>query len=156
MKKIILIFIVCIFLCGCAKQEKNTTVNTYENYDKDVIQEIIKTETREEGTPTKKIEKNTSESSKTEKVESSVKSMVEKTKDWYSENRDELKDISNDILKENKEDLTNMVDSAKEWYIENKEDLVKTQNELYYEEKEAKVSLKETATNFLNKLKNNE
>ena len=48
MKKIILIFIICLLVSGCGKENKNITINIYENSDKEeVIEEKVSNDSKE-------------------------------------------------------------------------------------------------------------
>ena len=40
MKKLLVVFVICLLVCGCRKTENNVTINVYENKDPEVKEEI--------------------------------------------------------------------------------------------------------------------
>ena len=40
MKKLLIIFLICLLVCGCRKTENNVTINVYENKDTEIKEEI--------------------------------------------------------------------------------------------------------------------
>lgn len=161
MKKIILILIISLFLFGCSKKEEKIIINVYNN-------EVVSEETKEEKVNEVKedtINSNASGDMKKEKieVENSVSNITEEENEpkqnlpienkenskqnWYTENKDELKNISKEIIEQDKEVISDAITNIKDWYNQNKDELTEISNEIYYEEKE-------TLTDLYNKFKN--
>ena len=40
MRKMLVVFAICLLVCGCRKTENNVTINVYENKDPEVKEEI--------------------------------------------------------------------------------------------------------------------
>ena len=165
MKKFVLIFVICL-LCGCAKEEKNITINIYENSDKnDVIEEIkeeddiVETDvdSKNEIKDTEKIEEKVLESnnnlteihdeSTLNKVTNKVKESYNNSKEWYDDNKDELKDINSQIIENDKQTINGWIDKTTTWYQENK-DYLKQETQKIYEND------KQTIQDLYNKIKN--
>jgi hypothetical protein len=68
-------------------------------------------------------------------------------KDWYNENKDELKDINSEIIENDKNAVNGWIDSAKNWYNENKDEIKDSVKEQYNSDKE-------TIEDLYNKIKN--
>ena len=66
-----------------------------------------------------------------------------KKKGWYATNKDELKDISKEILEDDVNSLKGLVSGAKDWFNKNKEGLTDAANDVYYSDKEAINSIKD-------------
>lgn len=154
-----------MFFCfGCGRDEKNITINIYDNKDSiDQNKEAVQSEedvgryTYNESTNTfNSVYDNTEDNKKenesqnqisNDTINDKVVSSVSDAKNWYNSNKDELKDISNEILQDDINNINNLIDSTKDWYNENKDDLVATANEIYYNDKE-------TISDLFDKIKN--
>lgn len=169
MKKIMLIFTICLLVSGCGKTEKNVTINIYENSDKEVIKEEIKNEDNEKTTVVEKQEiivikekdneqvsssntqsntnENSNEESILDKVTDKVKDTYNGAKDWYNTNKDELKDINGEIVENDKNTINGWIGKAKNWYEENKNELKNSAEEVYNNDKQ-------TIEDLYNKIKN--
>lgn len=152
MKKIFILLILCMICVGCGKEENNITINVYENTNsaKEDVQDIEVEEVMDtninNGVDKETIIKEESNSATSTKSNadintSKISENVSKAKEWYDENKDELKEISTDIVNEDKETITEMVDSVKNWYSENKDDLTDTATEIYNNDKETILGL---------------
>lgn len=141
MKKIILI-IVCILCFGCTKEEKYVTINIYENdTTNNNSEEVSDGLTIEENFNDKDNSVNNSKDSS-----NSETSKVNQIKDWYNKNKDELKNISTEILKNDVDTLNGLVDDAQSWYDDNKDDIKNTVSDWkdaaveYYDEEKEKIT----------------
>ena len=147
-----MILVLCLLCFGCGKTEKNVTINIYHNDEASKIEESTKEKVTEiNDNSSINTDNNTSEvtTNDNENTSSTLDSLKEKakdkynsTKDWYSENKDELKEINNGIIQEDIDTVTGVVDKVKNWYSNNKDDI--------------KDKTKDTLSNLLGKLKNNE
>lgn len=61
----------------------------------------------------------------------------EDKKGWYATNKDELKDISKEILEDDVNSIKGIVSGAKDWFNKNKEGLTDAANDVYYSDKDA-------------------
>lgn len=173
MKKILLIFVISLLCIGCGKQEKNITINIYENSDKSevkVTEETIekkskqtKTEQKENKNTSSKVESNdtntkeeqpapqytteTSSDFTLDKAKNKVTSTYNSAKNWYDNNKDELKDINSGIVEEDKNTINDLIDKGKNWYNENKDPIKEKITNSYNSDKE-------TLEDLYNKLKN--
>ena len=166
MKKIILIFVLCFLCVGCGKSEKNITINIYENKEKDIkeeaktIEEII-TEDKEKIIEQEKIKQEQTanegivenipqeniSTSQGNTVSNKVKDTYSSAKEWYNENKDELKSINNDILENDKNTINSWIESGKTLYEENKDLIIDESKKIYYNDKQ-------TIEDLYNKIKN--
>ena len=161
MKKIILIFVLCFLCVGCMKNEKNITINIYENKDKEIKEEVktieeIITEDKEkiikqEQTINEEIVENIPQenisTSQGNTVSNKVKDTYNSAKEWYKQNKDELKSINNDILENDKNTINSWIESGKTLYEENKDFIVDETKKIYYNDKQ-------TIEDLYNKIKN--
>ena len=53
------------------------------------------------------------------KIKDSIVEIAKNSYAWYEENKDELKEISKEILEEDKTTIKNAFDNTKNWYEEN-------------------------------------
>ncbi len=161
MKKLIVLIIFCILCSGCGKENKTIIVNVYDNHDK--IDE--KTNTYEDVSTSEYDEKtviqenetfikdsnvnNSISDSSTDIITEEIKeeSKLNKIKSWYQSNKDDIKDISDDILENDKKTLMNLYDNARSWYDDNKEELNSSVNNVY---KGDKSTLKDLYDKFAN------
>lgn len=127
MKKVFVIFL--IFLCiGCKKEEKNIVINIYENNnDIELKSEKADNYSSTDDNKNKGAEDilNTSEKEKNEETQKS-NSKVDNVKSWYNENKEELKEKSNEILKNDVDKLKDLYDKAKDWYGNNEDEIKET------------------------------
>jgi len=167
MKKVLIIISLSLLLFGCGKEQKNITVNIYGN-DKvvaDVKQNETKTDnninsdTEKDKEIENKVDKNSSNNTVvTQKEDNSNNYSVpnestannnassnetEEKKGWYATNKDELKDISKEILEDDVNSLKGLVSGAKDWFNKNKDGLTEAANDIYYSDKEAINNLKD-------------
>ena len=126
MKKFLLIVFICLLCFGCGKNN-NITVNVYEKDNGEKVEikkngeNIMETEIHND---VEKViednlnEKDSDDESTLQEVKDKVKGTYNKAKDWYNENKDELKEINKEILEEDKQTVKEVVDKAKNWYNE--------------------------------------
>lgn len=146
MKKFLLITFMCLFCFGCGKTEKNITINIYENKDTEVKENLTdedkeksNIETNFNNTNENIIKEEIEEDTKIEHPNEGVVDNVEsnnKTDNWYSKNKDEIKDISKEIIENDVNNINNLIDSAKNWYNDNKEDLKSASDDVISNDKE--------------------
>ena len=145
MKRIILIFIICLLVSGCGKTEKNITINIYENNDKqEVTEEIKKEENKKDIEDENEIVKDNFSELNTEsndkkttasKITEKVKDTYNGAKNWYNANKEELKDINNQIVENDKNTIDTWIDKTTSWYEENSDELKKSSEEIYNNDK---------------------
>ena len=146
MKRILIISLLCLLCFGCANTNKNITVNIYENDSNTVDDKTqddsqnlsnIESELSNQETNLKDSAVNDDENNYSNQNGISSDDQESQSKNWYSENKDELKVISSEILKEDKENITGIINDVKDWYNENKQELTDISNEIYYNDKDA-------------------
>lgn len=110
--------IILIFLCiGCKKEEKNIVINIYENNNDNKI-ERAETDTYN----------NTEDILVTSKKENfdesqNISSKIDDVKSWYNENKEELKEKSNEILQNDIDTLKDLYNKANNWYDDNGDEI---------------------------------
>lgn len=110
--------IILIFLCiGCKKEEKNIVINIYENNNDNKI-ESAETDTYN----------NTEDILVTSKKENfdesqNISSKIDYVKSWYNENKEELKEKSNEILQNDIDTLKDLYNKANNWYNDNGDEI---------------------------------
>lgn len=128
MKKlaVIILLVLCV---GCGKEEKNLTINIYENVDSN-SKESIKVDTQKNDiindlkSKEIKIEESNNSSSKikesqNEESNNNSKNILDEAKSWYKDNKEELKEKSDEILRNDVQNLESLYDNAKNWYETN-------------------------------------
>jgi len=151
MKKNIFILIVCLFCFGCSKIEINI-------YEKSEEKDTTKYQEKEYDSDKEKIEENliknnpnTDENVDLGKEESTFNNV----KDWYSENKEEIKDTNKEIIENDKNTIKEAIDKTKDWYSENKEEIKDTNKEIIEENKNAIKNLYDDVKNWFNSKINN-
>lgn len=164
MKKIIFVFAICLLCIGCSKNEKNITINIYENSDTNEIKDEIKVEESykledknttnppEESNQIKQTHDSNSQNNVDEeytfdKITNKVKDTYNTAKTWYDTNKDEIKDINSDIIENDKNNIDGFIDKTTTWYEENKEELKQESLNIYNNDKQ-------TIEDLYNKIKN--
>ena len=161
MKKFLIIACASLMCFGCGKKN-NITINIYENEGSEKVE--IKEESKTNDRDTKVIgetvvEENkdnsqnssTKEESSLDTAKGKVKETYDKIKNWYDENKDELKDINKEILQEDTDTIKDIANQAKTWYDEKTSedsDSVLAKVKLWYNDN--KDNIKDTAKETLN------
>lgn len=141
MKKFILIIAILCIGCDMTKNTPNLGTNsTASNKNKEVINEPVNSTKKYLEEPRENIEGIKENKENKENV-------VDTTKTWYGENKDELKEISKEIMESDKENIQNVIDTTKTWYGENKEELKEISKEIIENDKD-------TINDLYNKIKN--
>lgn len=163
MKKFLIIIFLSFLCLGCGK---NITINVYENSDSEKVQITEENKSNNENSKVVKeitiIEKSNNSSNQNNdldtstKENSTLKTIKDKAtdsynsaKNWYDNNKDELKEINKEIMQDDIDTINSMADKTKTWYSENKDEIKDTAKDKY---NEAKSALKD----LFGKLKNNE
>ena len=110
MKKILLVFVICLICVGCGKQEKNITINIYENSDRSEVQEEIK---EKEEIKQENQDQSVIESNKIIIKEKVVESNVSEEQKTIESN---IQKGSQSTLDKVEEKITNSYNNAKDWY----------------------------------------
>ena len=148
MKRIILIFVICLLCIGCGKQEKNVTINIYENSDKsEVKEEINKTDDTTKENQEQTSNKKTNENQSNEKQNNDIKVEQQTTQ---SNNQASAQTNSESTLGKVKDKTINTYNNAKDWYNTNKDELKDINGEIVEEDKNTINDLIDKAKDWYN------
>lgn len=134
MKKFLVLIFISLLCFGCGKKS-DITINIYENSsDKSQVEEKSKDVEKDlqnsSDDSTESTEETTLDSTK-----KSTKDKYDSAKEWYNDNKDELKEINREIIQDDIDTITNAKDKAKEWYDDNKNSIKQSAQDKYEESK---------------------